>query len=547
MKPYLNNLSGKSKSDITTFSGGLNACYDKSYIQDNQLPFMMNVTLLKAPTLSVRSNRRTLAFYMDDTTNYGTGEILKIFATSDKTLIEIEKRNNDSIHVYEFKKSGGFITKTYIGSVENSAKYWMTECRDSKNKYIFIATNNKLYKITKNIFKTELEEVTNESNPISGVLANHKNRLFVGNGIDLYISKLRQYDDFTVLSEEEQKTATEKQKEESGHQLRITNADGDIKALIPYDGKLLIFCERSRHILYGSSPISEVDQFTLVDFDDGIGCISDESYTICDRQLFWLDRDMSVYRYNGSYTNKISEPYGNDDYASYGGISEISYNPFRIDNFVMSSYGDYVYISLTRSRLVGSVNDTVFVYDTKNRVWWVEDGDFSHMVKWESDEIYLLGSKYNDDILILNCLQNSGQDMLFNMTTRNLEEVNIKYSFETKTWNLGTIKNKKTLTNVWFQANAEAKVGVCDYWSNHNQWDTEFVDIDKDYLVLGKLEDISMRHNVQRPYFNSHEGGERQRFIVPKMYMQKINAFSIRVDGEGYGEFFLLEKEWRIR
>jgi hypothetical protein len=29
--------------------------------------------------------------------------------------------------------------------------------------------------------------------------------------------------------------------------------------------------------------------------------------------------------------------------------------------------------------------------------------------------------------------------------------------------------------------------------------------------------------------------------------MQKINAFSIRVEGKGYGEFYLLEKEWRMK
>ena len=56
-----------------------------------------------------------------------------------------------------------------------------------------------------------------------------------------------------------------------------------------------------------------------------------------------------------------------------------------------------------------------------------------------------------------------------------------------------------------------------------------------------------MRHDILNPYANNHEGGERQRFIVPRMYMQKINAFSIRVDGEGAGEFFMMEKEWRIK
>lgn len=317
----------------------------------------------------------------------------------------------------------------------------------------------------------------------------------------------------------------------------------------------MIFCERSRHILYGDTPNSELNQFTVVDFDDGIGCVSDETVTICNRQLFWLDTDMSVYRYNGSYTNKISEPYGNDDYASYGGISGITCQRIRIKSFVMSSYGDYVYLAVTRSLSSEAVNDTLLVYDTKNRVWWAEDGGFSHLTMWETDTKtpfyyrtdYLVGTTYNNDILILNALQDSGEDLLFNMETRNFDSEKIKYAFETRTWNLNTIKKKKTITNVWFQANADAEVGICDYWNEHNPWDTESVNLKNDYLILGKMKRVNMRHDIKKPTFALHEGGERQRFMIPRMYMQKINAFSIRVDGQGKSEFYLLEKEWRMK
>ena len=147
----------------------------------------------------------------------------------------------------------------------------------------------------------------------------------------------------------------------------------------------------------------------------------------------------------------------------------------------------------------------------------------------------------------MNALQDSGEDVLFDVETRNFNSTPIEYGFETKTWNLGTIKKKKTLTNIWFQANAEAKVAVCDYWNQHNAWDEVISKLDKDYLILGNMVPVKMRHNIQRPNFNLHEGGERQRFIIPRMYMQKINAFSIRVEGKGYGEFYLLEKEWRVK
>lgn len=547
MKPYLNPVSGKpTKSDVTMLTGGLNTCYDKSMIRDNQMYFMWNLSLHNTMSLTTRSNRTSIAWFLEDKNNWETGEILKMFATSDKTLITIEKRSDGEIHVYELKKKSSFLTKDYIGKIDSSYFYSITECRDSSSKYIFISTNSKLYKMTKDIIETTFEEVAFEETVATGLLANHKNRLFVANGTSLKFSNLREYDNFVIDENDTINTAGE---------INITNANGDITAIVPYDGKLIIFCERSRHILYGDTPNAELNQFNVVDFDDGLGCVSDETVTICNRQLFWLDTDMSVYRYNGSYTNKISEPYGNDDYASYGGISGIGCQTIRIKDFVMSSYGDYVYLAVTRSLSSEAVNDTLFVYDTKNRVWWAEDGAFSHLVKWETDTKtpfyyrtdYLIGTMYNNDIVILNALQKSGEDLLFNSETRQFDSKKIEYAFETRTWNLGTIKKKKTLTNVWFQADAEAKVGVCDYWGEHNPWDTESVSLENDYLVLGEMEHVHIRHDIKKPTFNMHEGKERQRFIIPRMYMQKINAFSIRVDGTGYGEFYLLEKEWRMQ
>lgn len=545
LKPYLRNVSGKPiKSDITMFTGGLNTCYDKAMIRDNQMPYMWNMTLNNSMSMTTRSNRESLAWFLQDTTNWGTGEIQKMFATSDKTLLTIEKNGNDT-EVYELKKDSNYLTKDYIGKVENSPFYSITECRDSSTKYFMISTLHKLYKITKDAITETLEDVTDETNPIHGVLAGHKNRLFVGNGIDLFISKLRQYDDFTIVEG----------MEESGHQIRITNANGDIKALVPYDNKLIILCERSMHVLYGSSPLSEVDQFTIVDFNNGIGCISDEAWTICNKQLFWLDTDMSVYRYNGSGIVKISEEYGSDNYASYGGISGITYNPLRLKEFIMSSYGDLVYIGITQSSLAGSVNDTLLVYNTKNRVWWAEDGAFSHMCLWETDSetpFYyktdcLIGTMYNNDVVIMNALQKTDRDHLFNMETRHFDDVDIEYAFETKTWTLGTVKKEKTLTNIWFQANANGRVAVCDYWNEHNVWDGAVTKLDDNYLILGNLQKVIVRHNVQLPNSTLHQGKERQRFIIPRMYMQKINAFSIRVEGTGFAEFYMMEKEWRIK
>lgn len=751
MKPFLRNVSGKpSKSDITMFTGGLNTCEDKTLIRDNQMPYMWNMTLNKGMSMTTRSNRTSFASFLQDTTNWGSGEIKKMFATSDKTLLTIEKvgentevyelkytaatgknkcneiyngyftnisqlipsdnyrtfiaddlpageytfstnitncrilrirvgttttdiasnsntytfttsetakvmiscRNGNSTEITEYVwgqiESGDtpspyepwidpsqagelYLAKDYIGQVENSNFYSITECRKTGKKYFYISTLRKLYQIEKDDFDEILTDVTSASNTSVGILASHKNRLWVANGLRLKFSTLREYTDFmsdyeisyvqgdtdyftinkttflndlatldlnigyyrvrstnssgtitiTVARYDAQSsywstsptiptTAFTSVNTQDGDikeiyitvgtdgtagEINITNANGDIKALVPFDDKLIILCERSMHVLYGDSPLSEINQFTIVDFNNGIGCISDETWTICNKQLFWLDTDMSVYRYNGAGINKVSEPYGTDGYASYGGIKGITYNPTRMKEFIMSSYDDCVYIGITRSRLENALNDTLLVYNTKNRVWWAEDGEFSHLCKWETDTQtpfyyttdYLVGSMYNNDVLILNALQNTDTDYLFNMTTRHFDDVPIKYAFETKTWTLGTIKKEKTLSNLWFQANAEGKVAVGDYWNEHNVWDEAVTKLDENYLILGNLKKVGVRHNVQHPTAALHQGTERQRFIIPRMYLQKINAFSIRVEGTGYGEFYMMEKEWRIK
>lgn len=539
IKPYLNSVSGKSVSDVITLQGGLNTCYDKTFIEDNQLPYMWNVALLEPPTLSVRNSRTSLAWYIQDTTNFATGKTLALFSSSSKFLYQIEDRRteenpNAESHVYRYNTTG-VMTKEYIGSVEYADTYYICECVDVENKYIIISSMNARY------IYTEGAELVESTNDYYGIAENHKNRLFIAKGTSLKFSKLREYDDFTITEEDVENTAGE---------INITNAKGSIVALKPYDGKLIIFCERSWHILYGSSPNPEVDQFTLIDMDDGIGCISSKTVNICDRRLYWMDTDTNVYQYNGSYVNRVSEPYGGDNYASYGGIKNIGIKMTALKNIRMASYDSYLYIIVTRSALAGALNDTALVYDTRNRIWWVEDGAFGEIVRLDTDikttafsrSDFLVGAMFNGDIVIMNA-KPSGQDLLFNLESRECDYIDIKYAFETKTWLLGSVKHKKTLTDVWFQANAKADVYVSDYWTSVNPWN---VDAEKEYIKIGKIENAKI-HDMQAPTVYNHEGGERQRFIIPRMYMQKVNAMAIRVEGTGDAKFFLLEKEWRIK
>ena len=535
MRPYLNNVSGKSDSDVITLQGGLNTCFDKSFIRDNQMPYMINVAPIKSPTLSTRSNRMSFGAIMTDTSMYALGEVYALFASSSNVLYEIEYHDETQNYVYKYIQQGRTLEKVYVGSVAPSSDYSICECRDEGNVYIIISTPSKKY------IYTEGGALVEQADAYTGVVEAHKNRLWVANGTKVWFSNLADYDNFTISQSDPINTAGE---------IDITNAKGEIMGLVSYDGKLIVLCERSWHIIYGSTPNPELDQFSLVDMSDGLGCASKGSYTICDRRLYWLDSDCSVHMYNGSSVTKVSEPYGDDNYGSYGGIKDIVLNRKRIKYTRMASFDNFVYLICTASVYADALNDMALVYDTRNRVWWREDGAFTEITRWDTDTDthfgnktdYLVGARYNGDLVIMNCLEETGQDILFNTETRHLDTVDIEYTFETKTWLLGSAKHKKTLTNIWFEANADADVYVNDNWTDKDAWNND----ENDYIPLGKMKPVHA-HEVRAPEYYSHEGGERQRFIVPKMYIQKVNAFSIRVNGKGQGYFYLLEKEWRIK
>ena len=216
----------------------------------------------------------------------------------------------------------------------------------------------------------------------------------------------------------------------------------------------------------------------------------------------------------------------------------------------MASYDSKLYVIVRRDPLLGALNDTALVYDTRTRVWWVEDGAFAEICRLDVDtrtsaysrSDFLIGAMYNGDLVIMNT-EPIGKDLLFNLETRECDYIDIDYGFETKTWLLGSVKYKKTLTNVWFQADADAKVYVSDHWTDILPWGAV---PDNDYIKIGELKSASS-HSMEHPTQYFHEGEERQRMIIPRMYMQRVNALAIRVEGKGNARFYLLEKEWRIK
>ena len=533
MKPFLNNVGGKSKSDITYLNGGFNACNDQTEIQDNQLVYMKNLSLSNSPTLRTRSNRESIAYHMNDKTNFGNKPTWRMFSSSSNTLYTIEDDDTTTnATVYKYVVENDITKKYYIGEIERNDYriYSICECRDSSNIYIFFSSLEKVYKYIESdpLLPGQFSMV----NVDHGTLVAHKNRLWTAEGNTVKYSNLQDFDNFTIDPQDPVNTAGE---------IQLTNSKGGIMGAISFDGKLIVLCANSWHIIYGSTPNPQLsDSFYVVDMNDDIGCCSPKAYTVCDGALYWMDNECNVYRYNGASIIKVSEPYGNDNYAQYGGIKNFRINKFYRHAITMSSYDNYLYIIVTHTLEYGIYNDTILVYDTRNRVWQLEDSNvgFVSMANWEDK--FLAGCLTKDILWMNKNNYKSGTDKLFNSETREFDDVPIEYAFETKTWLLNSVKNKKTLTNIWFQASADAVVSVHDSWTHHIPGEPITL------LHVGHLKPANS-HDITHPNSNYPEGTERQRIIIPKMYLQKVNAFAIYVSGTGYAEFHLIEKEWRIR
>lgn len=88
----------------------------------------------------------------------------------------------------------------------------------------------------------------------------------------------------------------------------VRTNDGDrVTGMRSYQGFLLIFKERSCHILSGDNP----DNFLLREISDQYGCISNRSIVTFEDRCFFLDRK-GVVEYNGANIRVVSNAVEND-------------------------------------------------------------------------------------------------------------------------------------------------------------------------------------------------------------------------------------------
>lgn len=542
VKSYFNQIGGKIERDINLFTGGLNTYVNKAFIEDNQLSYVMNMGMYEPPKMSTRPSRLSLAWFFSevDRKEYApnAGTIIKeIYAYSENEIYAILEDETDA-YLYLYKKGETSFTRTAITVIPKYDKYYLCYCRQATAEYLYIM--NESFKCRVQINSEEANYQTYEDD-IYGIPTFHKGRLFIANPTTNVVtfSALYDFDNYAKVEEGQ----TDVDYSVIAGDFMVTNAKGKVIALTSFDNKLIIFAEHSMHVLYGDSPNTEINFFSLYDLNNGIGAISQRAMAIGGSNLYWLGDDLNVYEYTGAYINIISKP---NEY-SLGGIEGLIQGHMflareYLKNVEFACSSSKLYILMPKDPLSSLENDILLVYDLFNRIWWVEDGEFTSITDYQATTGTVLLARKGADILISHQKGTGQKDVLYNRTINAFDEKEIEYIFETKVYGVDGVSMRKTLTDVWFQATADADVYAGDYWTTVDHWrDVEGFKLDG-YVKIGTLKQSSQPRTTNTYSPNQYES---QRVITQKMHIERVNGFTILVKGKGFAEFFLMERKWR--
>ncbi len=600
VRPYLDRIGGKLDNDVSLFTGGLNTYVDKAFLEPNQMPFVMNMTMVQPPKMETRPTRQSLAqYFTGEAYPYADQDVVNMWCDSELGFFFIFS-DNDNMWLEKWSAGELGMSRDILGQLgARTDSIYFCHCWQAEEHFLYVMNEKMKYKYT---FSTDVFEPI--SDDIYGIPEFHKGRLFIANPTTRIVtfSALYDFDNFDQehtqyqvvvslptpenaskeviylkesptdqnyywqyqyvgdgtnvlwkVSQDEIKKTDVAIDGTTGYSLpdysvsagdfKITNALGDVVGMKSFDDKLYIFCKNSMHLLYGSTPDTTLsNQFQLVDLNNGIGAYSNKCICVGSDYLFWLGNDKQVYQHTGSYTYMISRP----TEEGTGGI----------DNLFSNSYlGPHTQMCATNTKLFLNVsvgtnyNNVVFVYDIYNKIWWAEDGLFTSITenKSEPGEAMVFMARNGGDI-VYEYRTGTGfdTDYLYNFETNKLEEVPIKYQFQTRVYGADGTDMRKSISDIWFQARADANVYLGDLWTAKSHWDAiPWVDEAQleGYVKIGELEFRTQNKNIA-DYDTVRS--EQQRAIVPKMYGQRVNAFSIVVTGEGKAEFFLMKRNWRV-
>lgn len=556
VEPYLNQVGGKVDNDVSLFTGGLNTYEDKAFLESNQMPYVMNMSMYKPPMMCTRPARKTLAYDIETGLPFFAEgvEITNMYAADEDTIFTIATVNNTAKFYVAERDANGYFVQTHIADLPAVEDYYFCDVGLQNQRYLYIGNEN--FKARYNFSENPLAlpRYDDSYNDHFGIPCWHKNRLWLVRPTDNTLEWSNAYkpDDFLIGPDDPQ---TPTRYGDSG-ELQFTANKGNLKTVASFDDKLVVFCEHSMHVIYGhSGEATDQNYFQVVDVNNNLGCHSAKCVAQGGGRLFWLGDDYEVYEYTGSAINIVSRPgKTRNSTLSIGGISNIFSAEDDID------FREKAQMTATANKLYFNVgwaseNKYLFVFDIFNRTWWCEDGEFNSIANYSTHTNKILMARKNGDIVVnYERWNNDGVDYYFDYLTEKIVGYPIEYEFHTRVYGADGVDLRKTLNDVWFQARATAKVYINDIWTSHDKWAEELGDeqfvvpIDENYREIGtlKYEQQSIEPETRWEKYRP-ETYEQQVCYVEKMYGQRLNAFQIIVKGEGASKFYLMKREWRAR
>ena len=372
VKPYLNQVGGNVDDDVSLFSGGLNTYVDKAFLESDQMPYVMNMQLGRAPGIHARNPRVTIAKYMADNkwpADHLPEGIVDMFSYNSNHIFAIAGGTNNK-YLYDIFRASGSTNYSVrsLCSVNEEDKYYFTIAKQQKYAYLYITGETFKLKVEIDDATPQFAGVTPVEDDKYGICCIHKGRLFLADPhtntitfsclfdfdnfdeVQLYYyagsyNPLDPYDftdanpdyiylfnysstqylqyqwdgtQWVELADKLSKDAVTIDKEtkisipdysQIAGQFYVTNAVGSIVSIKSFDDKLIIFCEHSMHVIYGDTPdMSLENHFQLVDLNNNLGALADRCIAIGGGRLFWLGDNNEIYEYSGASINMISRP-----------------------------------------------------------------------------------------------------------------------------------------------------------------------------------------------------------------------------------------------
>lgn len=549
VEPYLNQVGGKVNDDVSLFTGGLNTYTDKAFLESNQMPYVMNMTMRQPPAIQTRNSRMTLANYMtDQQLPWNSGEITKMWAYNQDLIYFIRKRDALTYDLCLLKKNGTSYDYDVIhtDTAGNYADVYFCYGRTDTDEFLYLGSET---------FKAKM--ILGAENPLAqyydgytghfGIPCWHKSRLWLlrpSNG-EIEWSNALDPDNF-LIGYDDPDTPT--YYGDSGV-LPITsqNGRGALTGLVSFDDKLVVFCEHSIHAIYGSSGVQrwsdtkeqDPNYFQVVDLLGHIGCLSMDHFAVSAGKIYWYGDDKQIYEYTGASINMLSRPgKTRNSTLSIGGVDNVL-NKLTVTKLEATSNTLYV----------DTREGYMFVFDAYNRVWWCEDGGFATLANYSQSYDNLLMTTTEGDILTYDPSMNvnAGRDEVYDWEKEEPVLKDIEFEFHTRVYGADGTDVRKTLSEVWAQmycTNGYGDVYINDVWCEYDIWKNSRETAEKRYKKIGSFDVNGTRGSLD---FYQPQTYEQRHFIVEKMYGERLNTFQVIVKGALFAKFFLMKREWRAR